>query len=269
MFRKIAHKAVSYNLLIALAASAASHLTILRINETNNVVLIAIIFFATLAIYNFPRLPWQKPLNTRTWICLISILFSAILIINYNYISINLFLTAILACLIYMMPFNYKGKRIKGIRNIFLLKNIFLAASWALITVLLPMAALGHESPIIKEVFLLRFIYVFGISLLFDIRDTAKDKTRNHLTLPVVLGTTVTRYIVIASAALFILIVSVLYRHEHFTLPMAVAFITSALLLVVATITAPPAANFKFYQVGVDSLLIAQWLLVVGAVKFY
>ncbi|HOZ81305.1 MAG: hypothetical protein IPJ93_04790 [Bacteroidota bacterium] len=104
---------------------------------------------------------------------------------------------------------------------------------------------------------------------MFDIRDTAKDKTRNHLTLPVVLGTTVTRYIVIASAALFILIVSVLYRHEHFTLPMAVAFITSALLLVVATITAPPAANFKFYQVGVDSLLIAQWLLVVVAVKFY
>jgi len=157
LFRKIAHKAVSYNLLIALAASAASHLTILRINETNNVVLIAIIFFATLAIYNFPRLPWQKPLNTRTWICLISILFSAILIINYNYISINLFLTAILACLIYMMPFNYKGKRIKGIRNIFLLKNIFLAASWALITVLLPMAALGHESPIIKEVFFTPF----------------------------------------------------------------------------------------------------------------
>ncbi len=168
-----------------------------------------------------------------------------------------------------MMPFNYKGKRIKGIRNIFLLKNIFLAASWALITVLLPMAALGHESPIISEVFLLRFIYVFGISLLFDIRDTERDKTRNHLTLPVVLGTTVTRYIVIASAAIFILIVTVLYRHQHFTESMAFAFMISALLLVVAAITAPPVSNFRFYQIGVDSLLIVQWLLVVVAVKFF
>ncbi len=168
-----------------------------------------------------------------------------------------------------MMPFNYKGKRIKGIRNIFLLKNIFLAASWALITVLLPMAALGHESPIIPEVFLLRFIYVFGISLLFDIRDTERDKTRNHLTLPVVLGITVTRYIVIASAALFILILTVLYRHQHFTEAMAFAFMISALLLVVAAITAPPVSNFRFYQIGVDSLLIVQWLLVVVAVKFY
>ncbi|HMR47364.1 MAG TPA: UbiA family prenyltransferase [Bacteroidia bacterium] len=269
MFRKIAHKTVSYNLLIALAASAASHLTILRINEQNNLVLIAIIFFATLSIYNFPRLPLQKPLTTRTWICFSSILVAALLIFNYNFISINLFLTAILFCLIYMMPFNYKGKRIKGIRNIFLLKNIFLAASWALITVLLPMAALGHESPIISEVFLLRFIYVFGISLLFDIRDTERDKTRNHLTLPVVLGTTVTRYIVIASAAIFILIVTVLYRHQHFTESMAFAFMISALLLVVAAITAPPASNFRFYQIGVDSLLIVQWLLVVVAVKFF
>jgi len=89
LFRKIAHKAVSYNILIALAASAASHLTILRINEQNNVVLIATIFFATLAIYNFPRLPLQMPLTSRTWVCLFSILATAILIFNYNYIAIN------------------------------------------------------------------------------------------------------------------------------------------------------------------------------------
>ncbi len=77
------------------------------------------------------------------------------------------------------------------------------------------------------------------------------------------------RFILLGFAALFILILTVLYRHQHFTEAMAFAFMISALLLVVAAITAPPVSNFRFYQIGVDSLLIVQWLLVVVAVKFY
>lgn len=264
MLRHLFKTVVTLNVLIALAAGAATHLTLIRLQTAPCSMIPLMVFAGTLAIYNFPRFPWKR-FNLRTGVFILSGSAALFLATSLNdHAKVALLLSVILS-LAYIMPVRLKQQNLKGIRNIFILKNLTLALTWAMVTVWIPVVACGAITVFWKEIFWMRFLFVFSITVLFDIRDLDADRTRKHLTLPVAIGTHASKLLAGLSTILFSITALLLSHKGHIAMPMMVAFQLSALLLALAIYKAPSGKNFSFYQVCLDSLLTVQWLLVVIA----
>jgi 4-hydroxybenzoate polyprenyltransferase len=199
------------NLFIALCAVAQGLVTYRLLNVQADPYILALVFFSTLAMYNFsmlmakPKNPENSPFKRVRWIfshyrMTISMTLIAILCLiplGIFYLSIeSKFLMAFtaLTAVAYNFPFLSLNQKKIGLRNIPGIKLFLIAMVWSVSCVLLPIVELEsmHAFSISsREALLLvakRFLFIAAITVPFDIRDLFQDKLYELKTIPVMLG---------------------------------------------------------------------------------
>jgi 4-hydroxybenzoate polyprenyltransferase len=166
------------------------------------------IFGATLFIYNYHRLfrkaaiyAWQRSERHR-WIvandkllkafAIIGLTISIIAFLPYaNVGNVLKFLPFVTLALLYVIPvWKINGKWIR-LRDFPFIKIALVAVVWSFVTVFVPFAALDvNWFPDIGQwiTFAQRFIFIFAITVPFDIRDLAHDAKHNVKTFAGILG---------------------------------------------------------------------------------
>lgn len=165
-----------------------------------------LIFFATLCEYNVHRfitvLTHKEALNSpkHKWVkdhligfyVLVFASVAGFLISSLLAKKEVLFTLAPIAVLtlFYSIPVYGNKKSIFRLREIPYLKIFIISFTWSATTILLPVIQTGqHFDP--NHIILMlieRFVFVFGITLPFDIRDMADDRIANTRTLALLLG---------------------------------------------------------------------------------
>jgi len=166
------------------------------------------IFGATLFIYNYHRLfrksaiyAWQRSERHR-WIvandtllktfALVGLTVSIIAFLPYTDIAIVLkFLPFVALTLLYVIPVWKTDGKWMRLRDFPFIKIALVAVVWAFVTVFVPFAILDiHWIPNLSQwlTFSQRFVFIFAITIPFDIRDLEHDAKHNVKTFAGVLG---------------------------------------------------------------------------------
>lgn len=199
------------NLFIAICGVAQAMVTYHLLKVQPDKYILALIFFATLAMYNFsmvmskPKHPEKSPFKRVRWIfshyrmtismTLISVL--CLIPLGLFYLSIEAkFLMAFtaLTAVAYNFPFLTLNQKKIGLRNIPGIKLFLIAIVWSVSCVLLPIVEIeNHHALSISssDTLLLvakRFLFIAAITVPFDIRDLFQDKLYELKTIPVMLG---------------------------------------------------------------------------------
>jgi 4-hydroxybenzoate polyprenyltransferase len=199
------------NLFIALCAVAQALVTYHLLKVQPDKYVLALVFFATLAMYNFsmvmsrPKDPEKSPFKRVRWIfshyrmtvsmTMISVL--CLIPLGLFYLSIGAqFLMAFtaLTAVAYNFPFLTLNQKKIGLRNIPGIKLFLIAMVWSVSCVLLPIVEIenNHALSISSSDTLLlvakRFLFIAAITVPFDIRDLFQDKLYELKTIPVMLG---------------------------------------------------------------------------------
>lgn len=239
-----------------------------------------IIFFATLFEYNLHRLitvltkkealnsdkhKWVRDnlkafymlvfLSVSGFICVLFLAKKEVLITLAPIAAITVF---------YSLPVFGNKRNIFRLREIPYLKIFLIAFVWAASTILLPIIQSGiafdrtHITAMLAE----RFLFVFAITIPFDIRDMKVDKQAGLKTIPVLLDEK--KSFIIAYLCLFIFfIISFIHYHvlnEWFILlAFGISTITTFVFLVSKKIRALP-----YYHFGIlDGTMLLQGALVL------
>ncbi len=205
-----------------------------------------IIFFATIFEYNLHRLitivtnpgslndekhSWVKD-NKLAFYILVSISVLGFIIaaaMAKKIVLITLFPLGLIT-LFYSLPVFKTKKIIFRLREIPCLKIFLISLVWAATTIILPIIQSGqtfgrwHVITMLIE----RFIFVFAITIPFDIRDMKSDERAGLQTIPLIIGEKRSMQVANIYLVLFLVLCFFHYYNTHlaFTLP---AFIISAL----------------------------------------
>lgn len=199
------------NLFIAVCAVAQGLVTYHLLDTPPDKYVLALVFFATLAMYNLsmliakPKNHKESPFRRVRWIfshyrmtismTLISVL--CLIPLGLFYLSIEsqfLMVFTALVAVAYNFPFLTLHHKKIGLRNIPGIKLFLIAFVWSVSCVLLPVVETenNHQLSISSsEAFLLvakRFLFICAITVPFDIRDLFQDKLYELKTIPVMLG---------------------------------------------------------------------------------
>jgi hypothetical protein len=201
------------NIHVAVAAYCLTKISLLLF-DINNQPLANFVFFSTVLSYNFIRLFQVDRLNSmmaiwirankRALIVLNSFAFlgCGYYLLNFKLVEIFVLFPFVLATLFYVFPFKNK---IAGLRNVPGLKLFLISITWAGLTLYLPLfSAEFQNSEQLYTSMTQRFLFIFAITIPFDIRDAQFDLPGLN-TIPQVLG--VNKSKMIAIAALLIAVV--------------------------------------------------------------
>ena len=165
-----------------------------------------LIFFATLFDYNLHRLITifinKEALNTdkHRWVKQHLFLFYTVVTVSvigflctifYADKKVLIVLAPIgLITLFYSVPVFKTKKRILRLREIPCLKIFLISFVWSAATILLPVIQAGFIHPKENILFMLaeRFLFVFAITIPFDIRDMKADAKNGLKTIPLLIG---------------------------------------------------------------------------------
>ena len=105
-------------------------------------------------------------------------------------LTIPIFLFPLLVGIIYSIQIHPKIPRLKDITGI---KSVMVATSWAVLTTFLPAIYLQNIIIIIPLIFYFFFTKIFVNTVIFDVRDIEGDQKNNIRTIPVAIGRTKTK----------------------------------------------------------------------------
>jgi len=162
--------------------------------------------------------------------------------------------------LAYMTPFYLNKRKIKGVRDVFILKSSWLAFVWSVATVIIPVVHLkGFDFGKTELIFFVqRFLFIMAIALAFNIRDYNYDLQKHMKTIATVAGVNKTKIIATTLLGVSFLIL-VFFSEENLLAAFAIAIFYTVILVMLAK---PSAKNF-FYVVLMDGVLLVQGLLLV------
>ena len=205
---KVIRTVVFGNLWVSFGAVCMYWSTVVLHHLSFSPFLSASIFGATLFIYNYHRLfrkelIYKKQASARhDWILnnasllrIFALLGMILAVAGFvPYLNSTLFFRFspfILLALLYVIPVWKKGKKWLRLRDIPYLKIFLVSAVWAFVTVFLPF--LAHDpfwTPTLPEwlTTFQRFIFIFAITLPFDIRDLEHDRSNQVKTIASYLG---------------------------------------------------------------------------------
>ncbi len=182
------------NIFIAIAASGLTFQTQIELGiDLSLKPYLFLVFFATLFDYNLHRLntmiyyPESLKENKYKWLRENKRLFFLIVLISVSGFILTLLYAKkeVLLMLIpfagltlfYTVPF-YKTKgRTYKLRDLPYLKIFLISGIWAGITTMLPIAEIELDISLLEtlNIFIIRFIFIFALSIPFDIRDRESD----------------------------------------------------------------------------------------------
>lgn len=267
-------------LFLAVCAAAMVSETYLVSGNPINLVVIMVIFFSTLFMYNASRLSlvFHKPSDTShhmlqlhgnslsIGICVLSVVVLFGLLTACNWIQLLIFMATALLSLCYMMPFRQNGVQLEGLRNNLILKNIILSLTWALATVSFPASANDYP-PSGNEIifmFLRRFFFIYSLAVIYDLRDLRVDMKAGMETIASRFGIYGTKLWALTSLAFFILFI---FTDPALTMPgnssISLALLLSAVFASVVIMNTHRIQNNSYYSLIVDSAMPVQFLLVL------
>jgi len=263
------------NLLISLCAACLIWETYILLHLQVNLLYISIGFAATLFTYNIDRLVvldsldntgserhnwivrFRKPMVVLSAFCLV------FLIVSMFYLSENslIFLAHLgLISVGYSVPALINGA--KGLRNIKLLKIFLIMYVWAATTVLFPVIGAGQSifQRGIILLFIERAVFIFAITLPFDIRDYRSDKENHVITIPGLIGIPRTRLLAFICILAFFMINAFHYPVQDGILW---AKLLSGLNALIVIYYARDDKHEYYFSGLIDSTMIIQFLLVL------
>ena len=204
------------NLFIAFCALAYSLQTYIQIDKIPKVgALECIIFSATLFTYIFQRIITKDVVDNdrQRWfrrnirlmylLLIAAIIAIAILIFFVTLDVMKGLLVAGAVAVVYGVP--VRKFKFGRVRDIALIKIFLITISWALVTGVLPalkegLGIFNHE---VILLFIKRCLFVFAITIPFDIRDLEIDSGFNLTTIPALIGAKRAKFISYVSLGLF------------------------------------------------------------------
>jgi 4-hydroxybenzoate polyprenyltransferase len=195
---------------MALCAVAQALVTFHLIGSKPVYPVLALLFTSTLCIYNFsillskPKHPQKSSFRRIRWyfarnrlmvsITIVSALSLIPLFILISFESKMLLIFLSVLSFGYSLPLFSVGNQKFGLRNIPGLKSLMITVVWTMSCVLLPiLEAENNHLAIIsyKDVVILitkRFLFIFALTIPFDMRDLFQDRQLGLKTIPVILG---------------------------------------------------------------------------------
>ena len=265
---------------IAFCAVAMGAETYLITGQEMEPVVLAVIFFASLFIYNASRLSisfhrihdsgkytFQADGNPLSIIfCCISLVALFALLTACTWQQLLVFITASILSLAYMMPFKRHGRQLEGLRRNLFLKNIILSLTWATSTVLLPIVLYNFQ-PITGEVvfmFARRFFFIYSLAVIYDLRDVEADTRVGMETIAVKFGEKLTQQLSLVSLLLFVIftVTDPFLAHPEMR-PHAIALLLSAFGAALVILNTHYILNKSYYSLVVDAAMVLQFLLVL------
>ena len=259
---------IKSSLHLSLCVLALILITNLRLNIEFNVIILFIVFNATIVVYNFIKyasiLPYYFLVNNVSIkkIQYLSFFCGLCLLCSLFYIKIETILFGFfisIFCIIYVIPFN-RSKR--NIRNYSRIKIFIVAFCWAAVTVLFPLAVeLEIDYLNAAILFFQRFIFVVVYTLPFEIRDLKFDSIKLK-TIPQLFGLKKTKQLAYLLLILFLLInfviepLSIIYLISDFI----IALITAYVIYITKENQAKHFASFWVESVPILWLLIIFFL---------
>ncbi len=239
-----------------------------------------LLFFATIFDYNLHRLITiltnKEALNSdkHHWVKQNLLLFYLLVAISVTgfictifYADIKVLITLApiaMLTLFYSLPVFKSKKTVFRLREIPCLKIFLISFVWAASTIFLPIIQSGlhfskaHVFAMLAE----RFVFVFAITIPFDIRDMEADKKEKLKTIPLLIGKKLAMLVANISLLLFIVLCLIHYQREVFML-INFAFALSAVSTFFFLNSKWVQAR-KMYHYGIlDGTLLLQGLLVL------
>lgn len=277
MLRQLATAIVYSNTWIASGAALLTLQTYWVAGEEVNVGLIAFVFFATVATYNFQRLLrfnkwWLRATSERLhWlirsrrfllvITLVSFAMAGLLAVFY--LQLIHFLALIpLSAISFLYAWRFLPHRSgrRALRDIPGLKIFWIAGSWAAVTVILPLLEADNIDELWPPLFAERLFFILAITLPFDIRDMHYD-SGNQKTIPQVIGIRRSAWLAQGFNVLFVgaVLVNVAYSNQQ---GMLMALLLTALVNAVVLAFSFRQRSEPYYSVILDGLTILQPVMV-------
>lgn len=274
------------NWFISFGAVSLTLQTYLMLNKPMKIdALLCLIFFSTLFEYNLHRfLSLRKTSsslqpNKFSWakehynLFILTLAFSVIgflasaLFIKFD---IVLILTPLaLITIAYSFPLiKSKNSRIR-LRELSAFKILFVAFVWGIATVIIPVVndGLSIFSTDVLYMTLRRILFVFAITIPFDIRDRDTDLEEGLKTIPIILGERNSKLLAFFLLMLFSLLIFLQYNNpfghhcgqDDFSIPLYFSVMITSFLVFKST-----ESNGKyFHYFWVDGMMILQFVLIV------
>ncbi|MCB9274669.1 MAG: hypothetical protein H6564_11565 [Lewinellaceae bacterium] len=264
------------NLWIACAAVAmAAQTQFLLTGKVQPTPLLAFIFFATLSLYAMHRvigLEKVRPFQSHGRYLLISrfrqpiawyaVIAAAGAAFFFFQLPFSLQVAAVLPSLIslaYVLPF-FRGRRLRDLNYI---KIFLIAIAWSWITVYLPALELGLSRNIpMMAMVLERALFVFALTLPFDIRDLEVDRFTGVRTLPSMLGARAVKWLAFATLLAMMALAGLNYHIDVYNTGQFLGLALSAAITFALTTVAGRMQHDYFYTGLLDGMMIVQFVLV-------
>jgi 4-hydroxybenzoate polyprenyltransferase len=276
-FLKSAFDAFVYgNLLISVAAASLTWVSGVLLGGEVRWEIIVLVFAATLFIYNFDRLLVLKSMaglksERHVWIVrnagyLIGLVALSVVCMGYLAFSLNwqeiVYVAHLgLVSVLYSLPMFSHSEGKRPLRSFRGLKIFLIAYVWAATTAVLPALDLGKglfDFHVIL-LFIERALFIFAVTLPFDIRDYKSDTQSGVITIPHVLGVQKSKWLAYTCTLVFMLLSVLHYNHENWMI--AARMVTGVATLLVIRYT--DETRHEYYYTGlIDGLLIIQAMLV-------
>lgn len=239
-----------------------------------------IIFFATLFEYNIHRLilvltnkdalnhdrhSWIKKYPKRFYfIVFFSILgFLVSILLAKEKVLIALAPIGLLT-IFYSLPFFKKLKYVFRLREIPFLKIFLISFVWSIVTILLPIIQSNnnYDNKHILLMLIERFIFVFAITIPFDIRDISDDRASGLKTIPILIGQK--KSIVVANISLLLFTTICLVHYPMYKLTFILPGLILSALSTLFFLNNKMLRSLYYYHYGIlDGTMILQGFLVI------
>jgi len=196
---------------IALAATLLTSATYKVFALPENGFLLAFMFCGTLFVYRFHD--WVTRAYTRTpalFLLWTAGLAATGILVIFEIRQIPLLILPVLVAMGYSLPVLPSGKRL---RDFPLLKVFLIAGVWTYLSAVWPVWAAGDTRTFPLLSFSLeRLLFIFALTLPFDIRDLSGDRAEGVLTFPVVWGVRKTKLLSWVALLLYAVLATLHYQ---------------------------------------------------------
>lgn len=290
-FRKAIYYFVFGNFLIAFSALALTHLSQWgKELTTGDSHLLVFVFFSTLLVYNLNLIEGMKGLKAsafrslrHNWIVkhekfiwafsVLSLMVSVAELTALNKDTLIFLLVPGLFALGYAVPVKLPGMKTIRLRELLFVKIFLVAWVWATFTVGLPLVEKSGLAELLQPknflLFFSRAVFIFAITIPFDIRDLTYDSDKQIATIPSRFGINNSKYFSVVLLFLFSAVTFLRFQFKFCSSAELAALVLSAISTAVLVIMISKTRKELFYSGLIEGTMLFQWLLVLLFSKIF
>jgi len=258
---------LSHSLFVAICAASLTYQTFIFTNSIVDNSICFLVFFSTLAAYNFYWILTQGIFNFNNklpnkfknyWLHLFLLLISIIYIFDFVlkhsslllYVSISFLLT-----FFYCIPFF--SKETKKFKNIGFIKTILLAFTWSFVTTFFAINRnADNDYLFIYCLFFIRFLFIFMLSIIFDSRDAEIDSMKGIHSIATVLNEKIINKIFFIIFIIYLLFSILISIHFSIHLIHLITFVATGILALLLFLLSKKNKGYVYYYFVVDGLML-------------